>query len=293
MPVRALTWNLYHGRDHPPDPALLTWRSRLLRVSERNRTHRQVNRDLLGEFVAVLGRAEWDVVLLQECPPRWSVRLAAAFDADPHRVLTARNTLPALRTLAARLNPDLIASNEGGSNLTLVRRRAGAIVERRELELRPRRRPERRALAFTRVRLRSARATEVCVANLHASAGRPNQPLAEEEVRLAAARSVEWSADAPLILGGDLNLRPRHSSLFDELADRYGLRGSTAPGSLDHLLARELDPVAAPRAWAPERREVSDGCLAIRLSDHAPVEATFASSPAAADVGGDATDAPE
>ena len=52
MKLRAITWNLFHGRDFPPDPALLTWRSRLLRISERNATHLQVNRSLLPEFAA-------------------------------------------------------------------------------------------------------------------------------------------------------------------------------------------------------------------------------------------------
>ncbi len=44
-----------------------------------------------------------------------------ACGAEGHRVLTSRNSLGALRAIAARLNPDLIASGEGGSNLTLVR----------------------------------------------------------------------------------------------------------------------------------------------------------------------------
>src|SRR5918994_6310539 len=121
MRVRALTWNLFHGRDAPPDPALFTWRSRLFRVSERNRTHIQVNRDLHREFFALLAAADWEVALLQKCPPRWTQSLAEVCDADWHRSLTARNSFGWLRALAARLNPDLIASNEGGSNLTLVR----------------------------------------------------------------------------------------------------------------------------------------------------------------------------
>ena len=52
--MRVLSWNLYHGRDFPPDPALFTWRSRLLKMTERNATHVQVNRPLLGEFASVL-----------------------------------------------------------------------------------------------------------------------------------------------------------------------------------------------------------------------------------------------
>ena len=72
-----ITWNLFHGRDFPPDPALSRWRSRLLRTTERNATHVQVNRDLCDEFAAVLAAARWDVALLQECPPRWAAALAA------------------------------------------------------------------------------------------------------------------------------------------------------------------------------------------------------------------------
>ena len=70
----------------------------------------------------------------------------------------------AVRRLAAALNPDLIASGEGGSNLTLVRAAGalGGIVERRELAIHEGR-PERRAMAFTRT------ASGVCVANLHAT----------------------------------------------------------------------------------------------------------------------------
>ncbi len=117
----AIAWNLFHGRDFPPDPALFTWRSRLLRVSERNDTHLQVNRDLLDEFAAMLAEAEWDVALLQECPPRFAAPLARVCGAEAHRVLTSRNSLGPLRAAAARLNPDLIASGEGGSNLTLLR----------------------------------------------------------------------------------------------------------------------------------------------------------------------------
>ncbi len=179
MEFTAVSWNLFHGRDFPPDPALLTWRSRLLRIEERNDTHLQVNRDLAAEFAAMLAASEWDVALLQECPPRFAAGLAGACAAEPHRVLTSRNSLGGLRALAARFNPDLIASAEGGSNLTLVRGSGplGQIVERRELAIHEGW-PERRAMAFTRT------AAGVCVANLHATNDRPT--LATEDVLLAA-----------------------------------------------------------------------------------------------------------
>jgi endonuclease/exonuclease/phosphatase family metal-dependent hydrolase len=271
MELRALTWNLFHGRDHPPNPALESWRSRLLRRTERDASHAQVNRDLFDEFALLIAAAEWDVALLQECPPRWAASLAAAGGAEGHAVLTSRNSLAPLRTLLARLNPDLIASNEGGSNLTLAR---GRITERRELELTPGPRPERRIMAFTRAALNPG-GPEVCVANLHTSAGPPRRRDAERELLLAADRASAWAGDAPLILGGDLNLRPRDTEVYERLAADYGLAGTTAPGELDHLLARGLQIREAPSPWPAQRREVLEDGLAIRLSDHAPVSATF------------------
>ncbi len=158
----------------------------------------------------MLSAARWDVALLQECPPRWSAPLARACAAQPHRALTSRNSLAALRALAARINPDLVASNEGGSNLTLIRR--GRLRECRQLELRPGRRPERRVMAFSRLALDPER--ELCIANLHASAGRALREAAEQEVVRAAERAVEWAGAAPLLFGGDLNLRPRDTAIY-------------------------------------------------------------------------------
>ncbi len=269
MEFTAVTWNLFHGRDFPPDPALFTWRSRLLRVSERNTTHVQVNRDLLDEFATMLAAAEWDMALLQECPPRFAAPLARACGAKQHRVLTSRNSLGALRALAARLNPDLIASGQGGSNLTLVRAHSslGQIVEGREIAIHegPQ---ERRAMAFTRT------ASGLCVANLHASAH--DSRLATEDVLLAAGTATEWAGDAPLLFGGDLNLRPAETPFaFEQLRERFGLTGMTAPRAIDHLLSRGLDVVEPPAQWPPEQREVDCDGHALRLSDHSPVEARF------------------
>jgi endonuclease/exonuclease/phosphatase family metal-dependent hydrolase len=268
--LAAIAWNLFHGRDFPPDPALFTWRSRLLRVSERNETHVQVNRELLDEFAGVLAGAAWDVALLQETPPRFAAPLAAKCGgADAHRVLTSRNGLGALRAAAARLNPDLIASGEGGSNLTLVRPGGalGGIVERRGLAIHEGR-PERRAMALTRT------ASGVCVANLHATNDLP--PLAVADVLLAARAAVEFAGEAPLLFGGDLNLRPRQNpEIFETLGSEFGLGEPTAPDAIDHLLVRGMTVLAQPTRWEPERREIDQDGLALRLSDHAPVQAGF------------------
>jgi Endonuclease/Exonuclease/phosphatase family len=266
----AIGWNLFHGRDFPPDPALFTWRSRLLRITERNATHVQVNRDLLPEFSTLLGESAWDVALLQECPPRWAEGLAGACAAEGHRVLTSRNSLGPLRSCMGRLNPDLIASGEGGSNLILVRAEGalGAITERRGIAIHEGR-PERRAMAFART------ACGVCIANLHATNDMPD--LAVKDVLRAARTATEWAAGAPLLFGGDLNIRPGEDpAAFEELQERFGLAGTTAPEAIDHLLVRGLRSVEPPRRWPPERRELRQGRLALRLSDHAPIEAEFA-----------------
>ncbi|MFL5900352.1 MAG: endonuclease/exonuclease/phosphatase family protein [Solirubrobacterales bacterium] len=270
MEFTAVSWNLFHGRDFPPDPALFTWRSRLLRIEERGETHVQVNRDLTAEFAAMLAGAEWDVALLQECPPRFMTPLANACRAYTHRVFTSRNSAGDLRAFAARVNPDLIASGEGGSNLSLVRAGGplGGIIERRELTIHESK-PERRAMAFTRT------ANGVCIANLHATNDRT--ALAAEDVLRAADAATGWAREAPLLFGGDLNLRPAEDpGVFDVLRDNFGLGGGTGPDAIDHLLSRGLKTIEAPAPWAPQRRDVRRGDRALRLSDHAPVQASFA-----------------
>jgi endonuclease/exonuclease/phosphatase family metal-dependent hydrolase len=264
--VRVLSWNLYHGRDFPPDPVLGTWRSRLLRTAERNDSHAQVNRPLLDEFCAWIAARDWDVALLQEAPPHWLGPLAERAGAAGAMALTSRNQLAPLRRRLARWNPDLLASNEGGSNQLLVR---GRVHEVRRLTLA--RLPERRRMLWARV---ESGGLTLCVANLHASAGRP--AAAEREVLHAAERAVDWAGDAPLVFGGDFNLRPaRAPSAFERLRDLLGTP-PTGPQAIDHVLARGLEQAEPPRALAPEERELRgpDG-LRIRLSDHAPVVASF------------------
>jgi endonuclease/exonuclease/phosphatase family metal-dependent hydrolase len=269
--IDAITWNLFHGRDFPPDPALFTWRSRLLRTTERNGTHVQLNRDLFDEFAQLLAAARWDLALLQECPPRWSAPLAKACDAMAQRSLTSRNWLAPVRTALARRNPDLLGSWEGGSNLTLARGSlAPGPADQRQLVLR--RLPERRTMAFAR------HGSTLCVANMHASA---SARRAEEDVRTAAEAAIRWADDLPLVFGGDLNVRPDRSGLFDELARRFDLRAPTAGDAIDHILARGLEIVARPIAWPPGAREVACDGLAVPLSDHAPVAARFRSRDAA------------
>ncbi len=268
--LAALSWNLFHGRDHPPDPALHTWRSRLLRRTERGATHAQVNRPLLDEFAGLLDGWDWQLALLQEVPPRWLAPLARRCAASGASALTSRNSLAFLRAALAQHNPDLIASNEGGSNMVLVRAPGRIMaVERMTLATRP----ERRRMLLARLELASGR--PLAVACVHLSV--PGTRQAHGEVVRGAERAIEFAGADPLIFGGDLNLRPaREPGAFAELDDRLGLARPTGPDAIDHLLARGLDIVEPPRALPATAREVRepDG-LCVRLSDHAPVTATF------------------
>jgi endonuclease/exonuclease/phosphatase family metal-dependent hydrolase len=178
--------------------------------------------------------------------------------------------------MLARHNPDLIGAWEGGSNVILARP-PWRIVEVTSVLLNPlreRRLHERRRMALVRL-VDSDR--EVCVGNLHLSAGLPDQ--AAREAARAAELALEWARGAPLVLGGDFNLRPASTPLFEELCDRTGLCGATDPDALDHILARDLEPAGPPARWTPEQRElvVLSGLerKRLRLSDHAPVEAHF------------------
>jgi endonuclease/exonuclease/phosphatase family metal-dependent hydrolase len=232
----VLTWNLFHGRSQP-----------------------LAGRRLLDEFVALLAREEWDAALLQEAPPRWLGRLGA----DGAMTLTSRNFGSALRGRIADWKPDLIKSNEGGSNQTLVRP-PWRIVESRELTLA--RFPERRRLLWTR--LEHEVGAHVAIVNLHASSNRPRS--AARELLHAAA----WCEDERLVLGGDFNLRPAEDpTTYGELQERYGLAAPTSSSAIDHLLVRGLEVIEPPRQLPPERREAG---AHIRLSDHAPVAAVFA-----------------
>ena len=227
----------------------------------------QLNRPLGDEFARLIAGWDWQLALLQEAPPRWLRPLARACGAHGASALTSRNQLAFLRALAADWNPDLVASNEGGSNQLLVRA-PGRLVEVRRATLA--RLPERRRMLWARVELAGAR---LAVANVHTSAH--DEARAAHELRVACTQALEWSEGEPLILGGDFNLTPRsRPDVFDWLRSA-GFESAGAPDAIDHLLARGLHVVEPARALPAEARELSVDGRRLRLSDHAPVVAAF------------------
>jgi endonuclease/exonuclease/phosphatase family metal-dependent hydrolase len=214
--MRVLTWNLLHGRSVPP-----------------------AGRDLFDEFCAALGGWEWDVALLQEVPPWWPAALGDRLGADERLVLTSRNALLGARRAIAVRWPDLIKSNGGGCNAILLR--ADTVVQHRWRRLCLW--PERRWVHAVRAEHGAA-----WFANLHA--GGPMR-----DVVRAAAGVTRWARDAPIVLGGDFNIR-------SPALDGFEYAGGH---EVDHVFVRGLRPVAS---------EVLDRG---RLSDHAPVRVELTS----------------
>ncbi len=222
--VHILTWNLYHGRSVPP-----------------------AGRDLQHEFAATLAGWAWEVALLQEVPPWWTVALGQACAAHARIALTSRNELPALRRTVADRAPDVIKSGGGGANVILVRAAAAAITAHERVRLR--RWPERRVCHA--VRLDSG----LWCANLHAQVHSPQR--ADADITRAAAATLAWAAGGPALLGGDFNVRVPLAASFELLGG----------DGVDHVLGHRVV------ATGPVRR-----LDAGPLSDHAPLLVTVATS---------------
>jgi endonuclease/exonuclease/phosphatase family metal-dependent hydrolase len=221
--MRVLTWNLFHGRSLP-----------LARGS------------LLDQFAAKLGEWDWDVALLQEVPPWWPAPLAEACAAEQRSALTSRNSLLGLRRALAERRPELLKANGGGCNAVLSR-----VPIAEHVTLRLRLWPERRVAQLLRL------GDGTRVVNVHASTRRAR---AEQELERLCERAFVWAETAPLILGGDLNLRQPHVP-GDELEHVAGRE-------VDHLFARGLARVGDAEVLD---RSVTLGTRRCELSDHAPL----------------------
>lgn len=212
--MRILTWNLFHGRAVPP-----------------------AGHDLQDAFAAALAGWAWDVALLQEVPPWWPPALPGE---DHATALTSRNGLLPVRRALARRWPDVMKSSGGGANAILVRH--GRIEARATRRLRWW--PERRVV-------QAVHWEGLWIANLHAQVHAETR--AQADIALAAATVRRWAGAAPIVLGGDFNVRAPRVDGF-----------ATAGGhGVDHVLVRGLEPVAID---TPNRGN---------LSDHAPVVVTL------------------
>ena len=68
--LTAMTWNLFHGRDWPPEPELQVraHKGNFRRGPRLGKDYEQVNWDLFDEFAALIDSVDWDVALLPGVP---------------------------------------------------------------------------------------------------------------------------------------------------------------------------------------------------------------------------------
>lgn len=216
MPLRVLTWNLFHGRSVPESP-----------------------RSLLPEFAARIAGFEWDVALLQEVLPWWPPVLGRAAGASARMALTSRNIVPAIQHRVAPRRPHLLKSWSGGCNAILVR--GQAIREHRVQRLRAW--PERRVAHGVLLE------DGTWVTNLHAQVHLDQR--AQADLDRAAAVTTFWAAGAPTVLGGDLNLHGRPTAFgYRHLGGHYvdhvlgrGLRVVERARALPHAPLSDHAPV--------------------------------------------------
>ena len=265
------SWNVFHGRAHPPDSGLR-----------------------LEQAIRLVTADRPDVLCLQEVPP-WALgRLEEWSGFRAFGAIAARSSfgpLPIPAELGRRLtdlDPKLFRSAFSGQANATLKSTELRVLETTTLvlnEARFRKRESARLGLDLVTRLAWAKERRVCqavrlalpdgrhalVANFHAT-GMPGDPrIADAEaMRAACFADALAEPDDVLVLAGDFNLEPAESETLGELTGAEW--GFSAPASgIDHILVRGAE-ASLPTVWALERRSL-DGVV---LSDHAPVELTIA-----------------
>jgi endonuclease/exonuclease/phosphatase family metal-dependent hydrolase len=261
------SWNIFHGRTHPP--------GRRLHVEDAIR-------------LASADRP--DVLCLQEVPPWALPRLHEWTGLQAFGDVTMRPSvgpLPIPADVGRRLTDldpvRLRAGLSGQANAILVSPELRAILQRSlvlndarfrgrqanrlGLGLLARLRWARERRRCQALRLLRADAPDVLVANLHATSLRSDSRVADAEVLRAAsfADALAEGGDV-VVLAGDFNVEPGRSEALAELSGPEWGFSAPAPG-IDQILVRGT-PSSPLQAWPVERRSM-DGRV---LSDHTPVE---------------------
>jgi endonuclease/exonuclease/phosphatase family metal-dependent hydrolase len=240
--VRLLvrSWNLYHGRTHPPTSKL----------------H-------LERMIRLITADAPDLVALQEVP-LWAVRRVGSWSGMQ---ASWAMTMPALLGPLARrvtdVQPERFRSSlTGQANVLLVNPHFETGSHRR-IVLNPELSRANRLLGeHTRVCHSLEVETErgrLVAANLHAS-NDPDPDLVGAQIDRAASF---LDGPEPCVLCGDFNVRRRAVPGFSEPID-----------AVDQVLVRGFQLERGPESWPVERRRTNGAVL----SDHAPVEAVIAST---------------
>jgi endonuclease/exonuclease/phosphatase family metal-dependent hydrolase len=241
--VRLLvrSWNLYHGRTHPPTSKLY-----------------------LEQMVRLITGDAPDLVALQEVP-LWAVRRLESWSGMQAEWAM---TMPALLGPLARhvtdADPERFRSSLTGQANALLVNPHFETGRHRRIVLNPELARRDRVLgAHTRVchslEVQRGPGERLVAANLHAS-NDPDPLLVRSEIERAASF---LSGPDPCVLCGDFNVR------------RHAVPGFSEPiDGIDQVLVRGLELERGPAAWQEAQRR-RNGLV---LSDHAPVEAVIAST---------------
>jgi endonuclease/exonuclease/phosphatase family metal-dependent hydrolase len=262
------TWNVFHGNAVPP-----------------------TREGHLIDAIRLATSDEPDVLCLQELPTwalgrlaEWSGMTVFGEIAAPPTIGPLPST-PELGRLLGKPHPGRLRSLfSGQANAILVAPRFRPLSQHvlvlnaspfRRRQARWLRLPLVARLAWAKerrivqaVRLAETDGAALLVANLHATAYRPDERLADAELLRAAvwADALDRPGDV-CVLAGDFNVFAARSwTLRDLSGPGWGFSKPGAAG-VDHVLVRGAEAGAAER-WPPERRRVED----VLLSDHAPVE---------------------
>jgi endonuclease/exonuclease/phosphatase family metal-dependent hydrolase len=262
------TWNVFHGNAVPPTRA-----------------------GHLIDAIRLATADEPDVLCLQELPT-WSLgRLAEWSGMAVYGEIAAPPTIgplpstPELGRMLGKPHPGRLRSLfSGQANAILVAPRF-RLLSRHILVLNAaafRRRQARwlglplvARLAWAKerrivhaVRVADPDGATLLVANLHATAYRPDERLPDAEVLRAAVYADALARPGDVcVLAGDFNVFAARSWSLRELTEpRWGFSAPT-PKGVDHVLVAgaQAEP---PDRWPPERRRADD----LLLSDHAPVD---------------------
>jgi endonuclease/exonuclease/phosphatase family metal-dependent hydrolase len=262
------TWNVFHGRSHPPGRRLFL--ERMVRLASEDRPA---------------------VLCLQEVPPWALERLGDWSGMTVYGEVAARPSigpLPSTAEIGRRLTglhpPRLLGAFSGQANAILLDPTLRILEERsivlnarafRRAQVKWLRLPlvdglywakERRVCQVVRVRLTDGRVA--AVANFHATGSRDKRIPDAEVLRAATFADGFAAPDEICILAGDFNVSAERSTTLSELTGPEW--GFSPPGAgIDHVLVRGA-AAAEPVRWPIARRQV-DGFV---VSDHAPVEVT-------------------
>jgi endonuclease/exonuclease/phosphatase family metal-dependent hydrolase len=264
--VLIRSWNVFHGRSHPPGRTL--YLERMIRLAARDRP---------------------DVLCLQEVPP-WSLeRLGEWSGMAVFGAVGARPSLgpfPSTAELGRRLTAldpaRFRGAFAGQANAILVAPHL-RVLERDSIVLNARsfRRAQARRFGLPLVdELYWAKERRVCqalrvvladggvaaITNFHATGSKDKRIPDAEVLRAATFADALAGPDEVCMLVGDFNVTAERSLILHELTGPEW--GFSAPGvGIDHVLVRgaESDP---PKRWPIAARQL-DGVV---VSDHAPVD---------------------